>query len=124
MKYWTTIDPVYPHDMHLKNFSVFHQSEGAVLSPAYDLLNVNLVNPGDKEEMGLTLNGKKNKIKLADFKVLANNLGIKEKVYYNSFKLFSSKNEEVSELIDCSFLDAKMKKNYKQIWNGKQGIFG
>lgn len=112
------------NDMHLKNFSLMHQSEGIVLSPAYDLLNVNLLNPKDEEELALTLNGKKAKIKLMDFKTLAENLRINEKAYYNSFKLFSSKNEEVMDLIDRSFLDKKMKKGYKDIWMKKQEVFG
>ena len=112
------------NDMHLKNFSLMHQPEGIVLSPAYDLLNVNLLNPKDEEELALTLNGKKARIKLTDFKALAENLRINEKVYYNSFKLFTSKNEEVMDLIDRSFLDKKMKKVYKEIWMKKQEMFG
>ena len=112
------------NDMHLKNFSLMHQPDGIVLSPAYDLLNVNLLNPKDEEDLALTLNGKKNRIKLADFKALAENLGLNEKVYYNSFKLFSSKNKEVMDLIDRSFLDKKMKKGYKEIWMKKQALFG
>jgi len=87
-------------------------------------LNVNLLNPKDEEELGLTLNGKKAKLKLTDFKALAETLRINEKVYYNSFKLFSSKNEEVMDLIDRSFLDKKMKKGYKAIWAKKQEVFG
>ena len=111
------------NDMHLKNFSVLHQPDGATLSPAYDLLNVNLINPKDKEELGLTLNGKKNKIKLADFKILAASLNINEKVYDNIFKKFQNKNKEVLHLIDQSFLSKEMKKGYKEIWKKKQEIF-
>jgi serine/threonine-protein kinase HipA len=111
------------NDMHLKNFSVMHQPEGAVLSPAYDLLNVNLVNPKDKEELGLTLNGKKNKIRLTDFKLLAQSLQINEKVYINSLNRFNNKNEEVMNLIDRSFLTTKMKQGFKEIWIKKQKIF-
>ncbi len=111
------------NDMHLKNFSVMHQPEGIVLSPAYDLLNVNLLNPKDKEELALTLNGKKARIKLTDFRALAEKSGINEKAYYNSFKVFNSKNEEVMDLIDRSFLDKKMKKDYKEIWMKKQELF-
>ena len=111
------------NDMHLKNFSLMHQPAGVVLSPAYDLLNVNLLNPKDMEDLALTLNGKKARIKLTDFIALAENLRINEKVYYNSFKLFSKKNEEVMDLIDHSFLDKKMKKEYKAIWRKKQELF-
>jgi serine/threonine-protein kinase HipA len=109
--------------MHLKNFSLMHQPEGIVLNPAYDLLNVNLLNPKDEEELALSLNSEKKKIKLTDFKALAENLRINEKVYNNRFKLFSNKNKEVMDLIDRSFLDKKMKKGYKNIWMKKQEVF-
>lgn len=40
------------NDMHLKNFSVIHHSDHTIsLSPAYDLLNVNLVFPDDADEL-------------------------------------------------------------------------
>ncbi len=111
------------NDMHLKNFSVLHLGGGVALSPAYDLVNINLINPKDKEELGLTLNGKKNKIKLSDFVKLAESLGIKEKVYSNSFTKFQNKNILVMDLIDRSFLSNEMKKRYKEIWTRKQEIF-
>jgi serine/threonine-protein kinase HipA len=110
------------NDMHLKNFSLLHTPEGAVLSPAYDLLNVSLINPKDEEELALTLNAKKNKIKLSDFKALADNLLLNKKAYYNSFKRFSSKNEAVSDLIGRSFLNKEMKKGYEEIWMRRQRI--
>lgn len=101
-----------------------HQPEGIVLSPAYDLLNVSLLNPRDEEELTLTLNGKKARIKLSDFTALAENLGLNKKVYQHSFKHFSSKNKEVMDLIDRSFLNKKMKQRYKEIWIKRQELFG
>ena len=53
--------------MHLKNFSLIKSSSGWVFSPAYDLLNVTIVNPNDKEELALTLEGKKSKLKRQHF---------------------------------------------------------
>jgi len=50
------------NDMHLKNFSMIKTNYGWSLSPAYDLLNVAIVNPEDKEELALTIAGKKKKI--------------------------------------------------------------
>lgn len=47
------------NDMHLKNFSIIRSSSGWILSPAYDLLNVAIINPEDKEELALTIEGKK-----------------------------------------------------------------
>ena len=55
-------------DMHLKNFSLYMPNDGDwQLTPAYDLLAVRLAMPSDKEELALTLNGKKSNIKLEDF---------------------------------------------------------
>jgi Uncharacterized protein related to capsule biosynthesis enzymes len=55
-------------DMHLKNFSLIDKPDmGYILSPAYDLVASSLVVKGDEEELALTLNGKKNKIKKLDF---------------------------------------------------------
>lgn len=45
--------------MHLKNFSLIKAAYGWTLAPAYDLLNVSIVNPDDQEELALTLAGKK-----------------------------------------------------------------
>ena len=111
------------NDMHLKNFTLMHQENGIRLSPAYDLLNVNLLNPKDLEELALTINGKKARIKLVDFKVLAEKLSINENVCNKIFKFYSSKNDEVMNLIDRSFLDDNMKIKYKEIWMNKQKLF-
>lgn len=55
-------------DMHLKNFSLIKTGpDDYRLTPAYDLVSTALVNPADKEELALTLNGKKNKITREDF---------------------------------------------------------
>ncbi|RZL21755.1 MAG: HipA domain-containing protein, partial [Pedobacter sp.] len=42
------------NDMHLKNFSLLLDDDKWSLSPAYDLLNVAIVNPEDKKELALT----------------------------------------------------------------------
>lgn len=66
-------------DMHLKNFSLIETAEGSgeyILSPAYDLLPVNVVMPADKEQFALPMNGKKQNIRKKDFLVFAENCGI------------------------------------------------
>ena len=111
------------NDMHLKNFAVLHQDNGIYLSPAFDLLNVNLVNPADDEELALTLNGKKKRLRLKDFRVLGTSLQIPERAIENSFKKFTSGNEEVNFLINSSFLSQEQKELYQKIWLEKQAIF-
>ena len=111
------------NDMHLKNFAVLHQDNGIYLSPAFDLLNVNLVNPADDEELALTLNGKKKRLRLKDFRVLGTSLQIPERAIENSFKKFTSGNKEVNFLINSSFLSQEQKELYQKIWLEKQAIF-
>lgn len=60
-------------DMHLKNFSLIETAPGAQtykLSPAYDMLPVNVVSQ-DTEETALALNGKKTRLRRKDFMALA-----------------------------------------------------
>lgn len=69
-------------DMHLKNFSLIEEDPGSrkfMLSPAYDLLPVNVILPADKEQMALTLNGRKRNIRKKDFLVLAQSYRINDK---------------------------------------------
>lgn len=69
-------------DMHLKNFSLIEMSEGSnkySLSAAYDMLSTNVVIPADKEQLALTINGKKQNIRRKDFIILADSIGITEK---------------------------------------------
>lgn len=61
-------------DMHLKNFSLIetHEASGIyLLSPAYDLLPVNVIMPEDKEVFALAMNGKKAHVRKKDFFVFA-----------------------------------------------------
>lgn len=111
------------NDMHLKNFSLLHSDNGICLSPGYDLLNVNLLNPADDEELALTLNGRKKKITIKDFEILGNSLQIPEKAWRNSITKFTSMNNKVTSMIDASFLGLKEKERYKEIWRDKQMIF-
>lgn len=55
------------NDMQLKNFSLYRPSEKYQLSPAYDLLSIAIANPKDKEELALSLSGRKTKLSLDDF---------------------------------------------------------
>ncbi len=70
-------------DMHLKNFALIEtdiNSRRYALSPAYDLLPVQLILPEDTEDMALTLNGKKTHVRRKDFLQLAQNIGVSDKV--------------------------------------------
>lgn len=73
-------------DAHVKNYSVIYNEEGLVrLAPAYDLVCSRIVIPGEAEESALTIQGKKDRIKRKDIDLLANYLGIPEKIRFEKF---------------------------------------
>ena len=110
-------------DMHLKNFSLFSKEQGVYrLTPAYDMLSTALVMPEDTEELALTLNGKKNKIRRGDFEVAMRASGLDEKVIANIFNKFLKASNEWFTFIDNSFLSEEMKKTYKEIISTKLSI--
>lgn len=100
-------------DMHLKNFSMYSPLPGNYqLAPAYDLLNTLLVMPSDTEELALTLNARKKKIKLQDFRSAMMNSGLDEKVIQNMLKKFHSAEKQWYDWIERSFLPLEMKNGF------------
>lgn len=103
-------------DMHLKNFSIYNPfSDNYQLTPAYDLLSTLLVLPSDSEELALTINARKNKIKLQDFVIAVKNSGLDEKVFQNMLKKFRSSEGKWYDWIERSFLPSEMKASYIQL---------
>ena len=73
-------------DAHVKNYSVIYNEEGlARLAPAYDLVCSRIVIPEEAEESALTIQGKKGRIKRGDIDLLADYLGIPEKIRFEKF---------------------------------------
>jgi len=115
-------------DMHLKNWSVLRNTENDYrLSPAYDLISSKLYLP-DEDESALTLNGKRRKIKLSDFRALSDYLHIDSKSFENTINKFVDLKNEIIQFIDtysrseCSFKEVNkitdnIIKNYKIIEN-------
>lgn len=103
-------------DMHLKNFSLMrNESAEIVLSPAYDLLSTRLLMAEDKEEMALTLNGKKAGIKRDDFVALGKNLQIPEKAIENSFARLLKHIPKMKDVVKDSFLSAELQKRFNKL---------
>ena len=103
-------------DMHLKNFSLYSKERGKyMLTPAYDMLSTVLVMPEDKEELALTLNGKKRKIKKEDFITSMQASGLEDKVINNIFAKFAKVKDRWFAFIDQSFLPDEMKEAFKVI---------
>lgn len=103
-------------DMHLKNFSLIRQPGiGTILSPSYDLVATALVNPADDEDLALTLNGKKKKIRYNDFVAAFNTIKLDIKQQQNIFKKMERAKDKWFAFIDVSFLSDDFKLKYKQL---------
>jgi serine/threonine-protein kinase HipA len=103
-------------DMHLKNFSLIDSPEmGYILSPAYDMVASSLVVAGDEEELALTLNGKKKKIRKKDFIEAINRFNVDNKAVENVFNKFKASLKTWHNFIDISFLPDEMKIAYHDL---------
>jgi serine/threonine-protein kinase HipA len=103
-------------DMHLKNFSMITTRDGEwELSPAYDLLNVRIAMPSDKEELALTLNAKKSNFKRSDFDHLGRRLNLSDRQINSVYKRFEKAGPVAMDWIDRSFLSDDMKQDYKSL---------
>lgn len=109
------------NDMHLKNFSMIETSYGWGLAPAYDLLNVAIVFPEDKEELALTLTGKKKKLSREHFEQLGIGLGLSPKQINGAFKRILKNKTKAIDKINQSFLSVEMKAAYKEILTERYG---
>jgi serine/threonine-protein kinase HipA len=100
------------NDMHLKNFSMIDNGDGWSLSPAYDLLNVTIINPNDTEELALTLEGKKKKLKREHFERMATGLGLSRRQTDNVFARLFRNRPLAEEWLASSFLSNDLKEKY------------
>jgi serine/threonine-protein kinase HipA len=103
------------NDMHLKNFSMIAGSSGWILAPSYDLLNVAIILQEDTEELALTLDGKKKKLKKAHFEKLAKGLELTDKQTKGVFNRMTNNKSSAIEWIDKSLLSDEMKTAYKKV---------
>lgn len=103
------------NDMHLKNFSMINIGDKWTLAPAYDLLNVAIVNPDDTEELALTLEGKKKKIKWENFEQLGKMLELNDKQIGSIKKRFLKNKNIAIQWIDNSFLSEEYKEKYRAL---------
>lgn len=103
------------NDMHLKNFSLYSPAGEPVLTPAYDLLNAAINNPVDDEELALILNGKKKRMKDADFRNAYRTCGVPEIVFDRVKKKYVDLLPKFEEEIHASFLSDEIKTLYIEL---------
>ena len=109
------------NDMHLKNFSLYEAANQVRLTPAYDLLNAAIINPKDDEELALTLNGRKKKLKREDFIKSAATLGIENVVVKRLINKYKKLLPKFETLIQHSFLSTDLKEKYNDLLRARLG---
>lgn len=113
-------------DMHLKNFSLIETEEGSgkyVLSPAYDLLPVNVIMPEDKEQFALAMNGKKMNLRWKDFMVFADECGISRTSAEKMIGLLVKKKETFISMCRAAFLPEYMQERLCVLINERIKLF-
>jgi serine/threonine-protein kinase HipA len=106
--------------MHLKNFSLLEkEGQGLSLCPAYDLVPTALVNPADTEELALTLNAKKRKLKYNDFFAAYEKCGLSKKVLDNTLELFVYAKPEMEAVLGKSFVRDEYKMKYLSLMESR-----
>ena len=112
------------NDMHLKNFSMINSREEWMLSPAYDLLNVTIANPDDDEELALTLEGKKKKLRREHFEHLGKGLDLNDKQISGVFRRFAGNRSVAEEWVRNSFLSEDQKEGYIKLLDERYARIG
>jgi serine/threonine-protein kinase HipA len=113
-------------DAHLKNFSLIRRKElGYQLSPAYDIVSSRLVLPEEKEDMCLSLHGKKNRLSRGDFIKLSDHFGLTRKQSDNSFTRLNELKPTIEKMVAESFLRQHLKDRFLEIFRQRmKRIFG
>lgn len=112
-------------DMHLKNFSLIETEEGSgkyLLSPAYDLLPVNVIMPEDKEQFALAMNGKKANIRRKDFLVFAEECGISRNSAERTIAMLLSKKEKFISMCHDSLLPERIKERFVSLMEERMSV--
>jgi len=105
-------------DMHLKNFSLIEdapKSRVFGLSAAYDMLPVNVIMPQDKDQMALTVNGKKRNIRQKDFLVLAESIGVSIITAKRLISRILKLTDKMLVEVDQSYVPDYMKEDLKRL---------
>ena len=86
--------------------------QGWTLSPAYDLLNVKIILPKDKEDTALLLGGKKMNFNRGYFDRFGEVLKLNEKQVTGVYRRLGKWMPKAIALIEKSFLSENLKKAY------------
>lgn len=102
-------------DMHVKNFSLITRKNIVELAPGYDFINTTLALEYAKEEIALSLHGKKNNLTRKDLIEYygIERLGINSLLINELLDQFKKQIPRWKKLIEISFLSEKSKERYQ-----------
>jgi len=113
-------------DMHLKNWSLLEMEKNPGiyrLSPVYDWLNTRIALPQEKNDLAISLIGKKRNIQKSYFKRFAlDELNLNKTQVEKTFAEIPAWTQKLQELVPRSFLSEKMKKSYLYILKQRASI--
>ena len=113
IRYARIVGVVLPLWLATTAFFTFAQYQPDRLGEGFE--SKTLVMPDDPEELALTLNGKKRKLRKADFIKSITASGVDEKVIDNIARKFGRVLPKWFELIDRSFLPLDLCRAYKNV---------
>ncbi len=103
-------------DAHRKNFSLLTQENGNVaLSPVYDLVSSRLALPEESDELALTVNGRRNRLKRTDFLAFAEHLGIAPSYAEKRLADLLDMEGDLQRMIADSTLSAPLRARFAEI---------
>lgn len=112
-------------DMHLKNFSLIETREASgeyILSPAYDLLPVNVIMPEDREQFALAMNGKKAGIRRKDFLIFAEGCGISSGSAEKMIAKVISMEDRLAGICEESLMPEELKERFLRLLKGRMNV--
>ena len=86
-----------------------------IRNKAYDMLPVNVIMPEDKEQMALTINGKKRNIHKKEFRKLAESYEISPKAAENMLKKICRMENKLLDQVEGAYLSKEQKEQVSQL---------
>jgi len=103
--------------MHLKNYSLIKRNDKVELSPAHDLLNTTIILSNPREEIALSIKGKKSNLNrdiLFDY-YGKERLELSNKIIDEYIENIGKSVPSMHDIIEKSFLSNEMKEKYTQL---------
>jgi len=101
-------------DMHLKNYALITRAGKTTLAPAYDFINSTIAIKNPKEEIALTLNGRKRNLRRKDFidYYAFDILKLTKVIVEEQLERINQAKSSWLSLLDKSFLNDELKAKY------------